>query len=111
MGGREKKASRGMNGYHLIINPFAELDLKLAKEWYDLQRYKLGEEFVLEIEKVFIRIAKSPKQFPIEINNIHKAVVSRFPFSIYFTILETKIIVFAVFHNSRNPIIWKKRSG
>ncbi|MFV0591504.1 MAG: hypothetical protein ACK5M7_08970 [Draconibacterium sp.] len=99
-----------MKDYRLIINPFAELDLKLAKEWYDLQRFKLGEEFLLEVEKVLSRIVKSPKQFPQVLKNVRKAVVSRFPFSVYFTVIETRIVVFAVFHNSRNPIIWKKRS-
>jgi len=100
-----------MNSYRLIVNSFAEIDMKLAKEWYDLQHLNLGSEFILEVEKVLYRIEKNPKQFPKELNNIRKAVVRRFPFSIYFTVIENRIIVFAVFHNSRNPIIWKKRSG
>ena len=110
MGGGKKETFGGMISYRLIINSFAELDLKLAKEWYDLQQNKLGEEFILEVEEVFIRIEKSPKQFPKALKNIRKAVVHRFPFSIYFSLIGEKIIVFAVFHNSRNPIIWKKRS-
>ena len=72
-----------MKSFQLIVNPFAELDLKLAKEWYDLQRHKLGGEFISEVEKVFIRVEKNPKQFPKELKDIRKAVVRRFPFSIY----------------------------
>ncbi len=40
-----------MIGYRLIINPFAEIDLQISKEWYDLQKEKLGDDFVYEVDK------------------------------------------------------------
>ena len=32
-----------MKDYKLLINPFAELDLTEAKQWYDLQQENLGQ--------------------------------------------------------------------
>ena len=52
-----------MSSYRLIINPFAELDLQIAYEWYDLQKEGLGEEFILEVDRTIKRIVQNPKQF------------------------------------------------
>ncbi len=80
-----------MKSYKLIINPFAEIEIKEAKNWYDLQKDSLGEEYFQEIKKTAIRIQENPFQFPKINKKIRKAVVSRFPFSIYFYIDELTI--------------------
>ena len=98
-----------MTKFSLLINPFAEADLTDAKDWYDLQKDNLGVEFVEEVKKSIFRIQENPKQFPVVKKNIRKALVKRFPFLIFFYVENDLINVFAVFHVSRNPIIWKKR--
>lgn len=95
--------------YKLIINPFAELELEEAKDWYNLQQDNLGNEFVMEIDKTIIRIIENPFQFPKEKKQIHKAVVKNFPYYLFFYVDDFLINIFAVFHSSRNPMIWKKR--
>ena len=50
--------------YKLIINPFAELELEDAKDWYNSQKDNLGSEFIMEIDKIIIRISEKPFQFP-----------------------------------------------
>lgn len=96
--------------YKLIINPFAEQDLKDTKNWYDLQKEKLSIEFIEEVDILFKRIINNPFQFPVtKKNKIRKALVKRFPFSVLFYIEEDIINVFAVFHTYRNPNTWKKR--
>ena len=98
-----------MKNYKLLINPFAELELDEAKEWYNLQQEDLGERFVKEIDKTVFRINENPLQFPKEKKQIRKARVNNFPYSIFFYTTNDLINVFAVFHSSRNPLIWKKR--
>ncbi|MEA2043067.1 MAG: type II toxin-antitoxin system RelE/ParE family toxin [Bacteroidota bacterium] len=95
--------------YRLIIHPFAELELEEAKDWYSLQQGNLGNEFVIEIDKIIIRIIENPFQFSKEKKQIRKAVVKRFPYSLFFYEDNFTINIFAVFHSSRNPVIWKKR--
>ena len=69
----------------------------------------MGDEFLNEIDKLQNQINSNPKQFPKVRNDIRKAVLKRFPYSIFFVVTDKKISVIAVFHNSRNPIVWQKR--
>ncbi len=98
-----------MRKYRLIINPFAEIDMEVAQEWYNVQKDNLGDEFIAELEKVLSNIISNPFQFPLKQRGIHKSVINRFPFTVFFTVQNDVIIVFAVFHNSRNPLVWKSR--
>ncbi len=95
--------------YKLIINPFAEQELKDATEWYNLQQENLGGDFLQEIDKTITRITENPFQFPKERKQIRKAIVKRFPYLLFFYVDDLIINVFAVFNTSRNPMIWKSR--
>jgi toxin ParE1/3/4 len=87
----------------------AKLDIQHAYKWYNSQKENLGHEFLSELDDLQIQIKSNPKQFPKIRKVIRKAVLKRFPYSIYFIIQSNIIKIFAVFHNSRNPIIWKQR--
>ena len=75
-----------MNFSNFRIHPLAALDFEHAKNWYNLQKENLGNEFTLELEKLFSHIANNPKQYPKFRNNMRKAVVKRFPYSVFFEI-------------------------
>jgi len=98
-----------MKDFQLIINPFAEEDLKEAKKWYNSQLDNLGDDFLKEVGKTISYIKENPFQFQKARKQIRMAVVKRFPYSIYFVVNNQTVNVFAVFHSSRNPKIWKKR--
>jgi plasmid stabilization system protein ParE len=98
-----------MNNFFIQITKSAELDLKTSRAWYNLQKYNLGEEFFEEFESVFVNVRTNPLRYPQRKMTVRRALLKRFPFSVYF-IIEGKIIrIFAVLHNSRNPIIWQTR--
>ncbi len=98
-----------MSSFQLRIHPFAELDIKHAKDWYNVKSDNLGDEFFIEVEKTISQLLHNPKQFPITTKNIRKAVVKRFPFCIFYINTANTVDLYAVFHNSRNPQVWKKR--
>ncbi len=98
-----------MNNYRLLINPFAELDLLEAYEWYELKQENLGKRFIKEVNYIIEHIKENPFQFPEIKKDIRQAIVNNFPFVIFFYLKDDLINVFAIFHSSRNPIIWKKR--
>ncbi len=98
-----------MKPYKVEILSAAKSDLFQAKNWYNLQRDNLGNEFLFEIDKLQAQIKNNPEQFPKSRNEIRKAVVKRFPFCLYFVLKSDTIKIIAVFHDSRNPIIWKER--
>jgi plasmid stabilization system protein ParE len=95
--------------YRLIINPFAEADLKIASDWYAAQKAGLDLDFIDEIEKSLQRIQHNPQQFATVRKHIRMSIVKRFPYGIYFYVASEIISVFAVFHFSRNPKILRKR--
>ena len=72
MGRSKKQTSRKVSNYRLIINSFAELDLQIAKEWYDIQKEGPGSEFIYEIDNTLKRISNNPNQFP-KIKSIQKS--------------------------------------
>jgi len=93
----------------MIINPYAEADLKIASDWYASQKARLDLEFIDEIEKSLERIKQNPQQFPVVRRQIRMSIVKRFPYGIYFYAAGEIVSVFAVLHFSRNPKVLRKR--
>ena len=98
-----------MNIYNLRIHPFAEFDIEDAKDWHNIQEENLGNEFIIEIEKSISQMLNNPNQFPKINKGIRKVVIKRFPYSIFYRVISDTIELYAVLHNSRNPILWKHR--
>ena len=98
-----------MNNYRLIINPFAEQDILDARDWYNEQKENLGNELIQEIKQTVSSIKDNPLKFPEIKKGIRRAIVSRFPYSIFFTLNAPIVNVFALFHTSRNPKVWTMR--
>ena len=93
----------------IYIRPEAEADLDDAAAWYQTQVMRLGYEFLDEIKKTLQIMADNPEIFQVIYKNVHRAVVQRFPFVIYYQIEAETIIVLGIIHASRNPHDWKKR--
>lgn len=84
-------------------------DIEDAYAWYEVRRTGLGDEFVEAVEQMIDRIAKGPLAFPDEEAGRRKAVLSRFPFNIYFEVHQSEIIIVAVFHTAQQEDTWKRR--
>jgi len=48
-------------------------------------------------------IAEQPLRYPLVRRNARRALMTRFPFGVYFRSGETRIVVMAVMHGSRHP--------
>lgn len=99
-----------MTAGKLIFTSGSEADIKESFIWYETQLPGAGDKFVDEVNSVAVRILKHPGHFPEVLQNIHKANLKEFPFSVFFVIFTSDIYVIAIFHNSRNPQIWKNRT-
>lgn len=94
----------------LFISDDAKDDLRESAEYYERKQTKLGHDFLDKVEEALKRIEENPKQFAVIYKEVRRALVGRFPHQILFIIKSFKIIVFSVFHTSRNPEIWKERA-
>ena len=88
---------------NLKISPFAEEDLKESIGYYNEQQERLGDDFVESIITTLEHIKKNTEQYPKEYKEMRKAVVSRFPFNIFFVFDSAVAYILGIFHSSRNP--------
>ncbi len=101
-----------MTGRKLVVRPIAELDANQAYEWYEEQEEGLGDRFRHAIKRTIDSIMVRPLTFQVIFgSNIRHAVIQDFPYRIIFSTDSEFIVIFAIFHNSRNPIIWRGRIG
>ena len=93
----------------LIVRPEAESDMEEVQAWYDQQRTGLGADFLLCVEETLDRIVRNPEMYGILHRDIRRAFVRRFPYGVFYRIVEDQVIVVGVFHGRRNPRTWKSR--
>lgn len=80
-----------------------------ASRWYDDQRPGLGEVFRSHVNATLNAIAWQPLALPVVHRDLRRAVVTRFPYTIYYRASETAIIVVGVIHGRRHPRLARGR--
>jgi len=95
--------------YELIIRPEAKADLLDIFHWYQEQRQGLGHDFELCVEEVISKIQRNPFIHKEIFPNVRRSVTKRFPFGVFYTVGDEKIIILAVLHARRDPLKWKNR--
>ena len=50
------------------------------------------------------RMSANPWQFPVVFKNVHRALLRRFPYSLFFILEDETLLVIACFHASRDPL-------
>jgi toxin ParE1/3/4 len=94
----------------IIVTPAAEADLADARSWYDAQRPGLGDELLDCVGETFDRLRQTPELFGKVFKNLRATKVRRFPYLAVYRIDEDQITVLAVYHTSRDPRGWKRRT-
>lgn len=69
-----------------VLRPRAENDLRAAFEWYESQRAGLGDQFLTAVRERLEAIRRFPEANPIVYRDIRRAVVSRFPYLIFYVL-------------------------
>lgn len=93
----------------LSLRKEAESDIEEAYRYYEGIRAGLGADFLLCVEEALTRIERNPAQFQLVHRRVARAVLHRFPYSVFFTVVGPAIIVTAVMHVRRNPSRWRTR--
>ncbi len=95
----------------LLLTANAELDIEEAFNWYESQDQGLGKSFIRCLDSKIDSIHNNPLHFQIvQKPSIRRALVNRFPFSIYYINQEDLISIIAVLHQHRSPESWKNRT-
>ena len=87
----------------LVYTERAVADLDLAIEWYEKQRKGLGFEFLDCVEVAICRVLEDPKMYPVKHKGLRVALTRRFPFSVFYEVLENEVVIHALFDNRQDP--------
>ena len=89
--------------YQLIFKPRAIQMQKDAYDWYELQKDGLGELFLKELDENYDKLQSFPAAYGKREGNYRHINLKKFPYVVVFKIIKTTVLVYAVFHTSRNP--------
>jgi plasmid stabilization system protein ParE len=94
---------------NLIVRPSASADIAEAHSWYELQRPGLGDEFAEDLRRTFQVIEEHPRRYRIAHRDARRAMLTRFPYAVFYRVLGDFAVVIACFHASRDPRHWQIR--
>ncbi|MGB6063304.1 MAG: type II toxin-antitoxin system RelE/ParE family toxin [Desulfomonilaceae bacterium] len=94
----------------VVLRPAARAEFDEAFDWYERQRPGLGVDFVAHVQAVFDEITARPEMYAAVLEDIRRATVRRFPYSVFYRIEPQQVVVVAVFHSRRDPTIWRERA-
>ncbi len=97
--------------YKVKIDQEAMLDLQEIIEWYNQQAQGLGARFLKQITSQINSLKKTPFVYANRYADVRCMIIKKFPFMVHYKIDSDQklIIIFAIFHTSRNPKIWEER--
>ncbi len=71
--------------------------------WYERQNPGLGLELKQAVDQILGRIVDAPDRFRRVHGEVHRALLRRFPYAVYYLVEPKAIVVLAVFHFRRDP--------
>ncbi len=88
----------------------AEAEYLEAIAYYESKRPGLGASFFAEYEKLMNSVCESHERYRLETpSGIRVAVMTRFPYSVYYRCASGSVQVLAVAHQRRRPNYWLGR--
>lgn len=91
--------------------PEAVSDLEEAAGRYAGREPGLGEIFEAAVEDKLIQVASELLAFPMVFGRIQRALLSRFPYGVFYLEEPERIVVIACLHAAQDPRTWKRRAG
>ena len=84
-------------------------ELLAALDWYDHQRAGLGAEFATACRAALTLVRDRPELFRQVHGATRRVILRRFPYAIYYRVLDAEIVILAVTHGRRDPRRWQSR--
>ena len=95
----------------IVFAPEAAREFDESAQWYENEKDGLGLRFAEVVDETILRAARYPR-FCSEIRpGIHRALVKRFPYGVFYGFEDDVLTVYAVGHLHREPFYWTPRTG
>ncbi len=92
-----------------VVRPAAARDIRSAYAWYEGERDGLGEEFLIEVRATLGAVLDAPESYPVLHRETRRALVRRFPYGLFYRIVDGLVVVVSCVHTRREPGTWKRR--
>lgn len=90
--------------------PEAEAEYLEAVQFYEKQQAELGLSLINEFEKVVALIIQQPFAWKqVHNSGIRNVGLSKFPYSVFYRVLDNELQITAFAHHRRRPNYWLKR--
>lgn len=91
---------------HIRFSDLANTELDEACTWYERQQLGLGSRFKNDVREATLRIAGAPLLFPVELEEVRRYVMNRFPYTLRYVVRGDEVWVMTVSHQHRHPDYW-----
>jgi toxin ParE1/3/4 len=90
--------------YKIIVSPRAQKEIENAIDYYALYSSNAPKSFISFLKHTYNTLEENPF-YSVQYKDIRALKIRKFPYSLYYTVNETKNIVriLACLHNKRNP--------
>jgi plasmid stabilization system protein ParE len=92
----------------LRFRPEVAAELQDAWAWYEARQPGLGDPLLVEFESVLMRIDGSPRSFAKVHGDVHRGLLRRFPYSVFFVVEPDAMVILAVLHQAMDPVRWPR---
>jgi len=96
--------------FEIVVSEAAEREIEDAVNWYNKINPRLEDELYNEIDFCYLFISDNPTIFRFIFKEVRAIILPKFPFTIYYKIVDDYIEILSFFHHKCNPKIWKKRT-
>lgn len=94
----------------VLFTEAARADLAEAVDWYHAHAPHMVPQLREALQAAVVRIEANPKQFPSGLHRTRRVLLQRFPYALIFREAEDNCYVVALFHMSRDPTAWWRRT-
>jgi toxin ParE1/3/4 len=95
--------------YRLVIQPVAKAEVAEAAAWYESQERGLGREFLRAFRASTAVLRRNPFQYQPVDEETRRVLLRRFPYSVFFEVHGTEVVILACVHQARDPALWQQR--
>jgi plasmid stabilization system protein ParE len=96
--------------HKLILRQAAEQDLEDACRWCEKRQPGLGRRLLECVDETLPKLQQRPEFGLTVYKQLRRANVRRFPYGVFYQVLNDRIIVVAILHGRRAPRRWKSRA-
>lgn len=83
-------------------------DLATGFGYYEGQAKGLGERFLTAVGSAFDAIERYPQMFAQVHGEVRRALLSQFPYGVFYRVESKRVVVLAVLHTARDPSLWPR---